>query len=491
VGFADIPHRDVHQEIQETLTSLGPGLAYSRLLRLRTGEDLEQPSLLLECDLCQSWEMPSPFSYRFQLRPGVHWQNIPPLNGRELVASDVVYSYNRLRTPGWPNASLFSAVQRMEATGTHTLQVQLAIPDNDVLLSLADGHSKIVAQDVVERYGDLKNSPVIGTGPWVWEATRTGIGTTLRRNPDYFEKGLPFLDELFISVLKQSDELRYAAFITGVVDVYPIPPREWRMLQQSGLAFKTFDSRQAGTGLLLSLNVQTPSLSQLAVRRAIFKATDPWDVVDSIWEGQGSVSVGIPVQRPDWLLSRTDMRSPYFASPSEAREILASSGLKLPLDLELTVGDFGDIYLETGDRLAEDLRTVGFNPTIRRLDPAQYSRAVVGRDKEYQVALGVLAPTSTTNSFLFAMLHSAGQWNIAAHRDSKLDGMIERQAVELDQARRREQLLEIQRYILEQAYLFSPVAGASRWVFTPRLKGFYPNTAVSEYIHWSRAWLDR
>lgn len=497
VGFADIPHRDVHQEIQETLASLGPGLAYSRLLRLRTGADLDQPNLLLECDLCQSWDMPDPFTYRFQLRHGVRWQNIPPVNGRDLVASDLIYSYSRLQTPGWPSAPLFSSVQRIEAPDTHTLLVKLDIPDNDVLLSLVDGHSKIVAREVVEQYGDLRDSPVVGTGPWIWESTEAGVGTVLTKNQDYFEKGLPFLDRLFISVLKQSDgelsgdEVRYAAFVTGSLDVYPIPPSEWRLLQKTGLAVDTFISRQAGTGLLLSMNVQAPSLSNLAVRRAIFKAIDPWDYLDRFWDGQGFVSVGIPVQRPDWLLDRKEMRGEHFASPSEAREILAKSGLTLPLNLELTVGDFGDIYLKLGDRVADDLHAVGFNPTIRRLDPSQYSQMVVGRNREYQVALGALPPTSTTNSFLFAMLHSGGQWNIASHQDSRLNGMVEQQAVELDPARRQEQLREIQRYVLDQAYLFSPVTGASRWVFNRHLRGFYPNTAASEYIYWAKAWLDK
>jgi len=65
VSAADIPHRDVHQVRQETLAALGPGLAYSRLLRLRTGPLVEQPSLMLECDLCESWRLTSDFAYEF------------------------------------------------------------------------------------------------------------------------------------------------------------------------------------------------------------------------------------------------------------------------------------------------------------------------------------------------------------------------------------------------------------------------------------------
>ena len=102
-----------------------------------------------------------------------------------------------------------------------------------------------------------------------------------------------------------------------------------------------------------------------------------------------------------------------------------------------------------------------------------------------------MSPTSTTNSFLFAMLHSGGQWNVTGHGDSQLDKMIEQQASEQDLTKRRRQLLDIQRYVLGQAYMFSPTAGTTHWVFTTSLKGFYPNTALSEYNYWSRAWLER
>jgi hypothetical protein len=69
--------------------------------------------------------------------------------------------------------------------------------------------------------------------------------------------------------------------------------------------------------------------------------------------------------------------------------------------------------------------------------------------------------------------------------------MIEAQAAEFDDIARRDRLVEIQRRVLEQAYLFSPVTAASRWVFSSDLMGFEPNTALSEYNFWSRTWLDR
>jgi ABC-type transport system substrate-binding protein len=251
-------------------------------------------------------------------------------------------------------------------------------------------------------------------------------------------------------------------------------------------------SRQSGTGVVLSMNVQTPPLSSLEVRRAIFKALDPWDYVDTIFAGHGYASVGIPVQSPDWLRSRQEIRHEHFADPASGRRLLAEWNNGQPVEIELTVRteDFGQVFLELEKRVASDLMAVGFNPRIRRLNPAQFSEAVGANKKDYQVALGVLPPTSTTNSFLLALLHSGGRWNITGHEDAKLDGMIEQQAVERDPVRRRAQLLDIQARVLDQAYLFSAITSGSTWAINPRVRGFHPNTAISEYIYWSRLWLD-
>ena len=494
-GFADVPHRDVHQTVQETLASLGPGLAYSRLLRLQPGTGDAQPSLLLECDLCSSWELTSDFAYLFQLREDVRWQNISPVEGRALVADDLVFSYNRMRTPGWASAGLFSSLGKVEALGPHSLRIDLALADADALLSLADGHSKIVAREVVEQFGDLRDSPVIGTGPWIWVESEDR-GTILRRNPDYFEGGLPFLEELAIKPIKPSGNTnspgleRLAAFQSGLVDMTILPPKEWRQLRDSGADVGSVLSRQSGTGVALILNVQSQQLADVAVRRAIWRAIDPWNYVDTVWSGQGFVSVGIPVRSPEWLLGREEMRGQYFADPGMAREALIGAGGTGEIEITVRTEEFGDVYLGLEQRLTEDLRQVGFNPTIRRLNPSQFSDIVLDQ-RDYQLALGVLPPTSTTNSFLMALLHSQGRWNISGHQDRELDAMIEGQASEFDPVKRGELLKAIQRRVLEQAYFFSPVTGASRWVFDPQVRGFHPNTALSEYLYWSRVWLDR
>jgi ABC-type transport system substrate-binding protein len=172
---------------------------------------------------------------------------------------------------------------------------------------------------------------------------------------------------------------------------------------------------------------------------------------------------------------------------------LVDSGRELPVDLEVTIRieRTGGENVAMEERLLADLTAVGFNPELRRMNPVQFNEFVIGPAREYQLAIGSLPPTSTTNSYLYGLLHSQGQWNLTGHKDTKLDSMIEEQSSEFDDATRKKQLIEIQRRVLDQAYLFSPVTGASRWVFNNDLKGFEPNTALSEYNFWSRTWLNR
>jgi len=127
---------------------------------------------------------------------------------------------------------------------------------------------------------------------------------------------------------------------------------------------------------------------------------------------------------------------------------------------------------------------------VRRLNPDQFQKTVMRPARDFQLALGILPPTTTPNGFLLALLHSEGRWNIANHTDSELDAMIEAQAVDFNSDSRKKRLEEIQRHVLDKAYVFSPVTGATRWAFRNGLKGFHPNAALSEYIHWSRVWLD-
>src|SRR5438093_13785537 len=71
---------------------------YSKLLRHKVGPDVPPGTFIVEPDLAKRWESPDDTTYIFHLRQGVKWHNKPPVNGRELVAEDVRFSFDRLLT---------------------------------------------------------------------------------------------------------------------------------------------------------------------------------------------------------------------------------------------------------------------------------------------------------------------------------------------------------------------------------------------------------
>ncbi len=506
IAPAKFAHRDVHQTLQDVLATYGPGLVYSRMLRVRTDADVVQPSLELECDLCETWQFEAPNSFRFTLRPGIKVHGTPPVRGRELTANDVACSYERMSgrklTPrtfscGYdiptpeetPNAPLLSNVRAVEVEGPLTVRIDLnpEFPDADFLLALADGHAKIVAPEAVNVSGDLKEGPDVGTGPWLSTGVDVNLRGVLARNPEYFEEGLPFLDEMVATVISDS-QAALAAFLVGQAHVHRVDASEWNQLRAEQRSPESTVVPQGGTGLVLSMNTSEPPFNNQGVRRALLQALDPWDYVGSLWGGIGDVSVGIPTVRADWMLGRRDMRETYFADPAAARNALQAYSPGGELQFDLLVGDFGDIHRAQGRRLEQDLQAAGFNPQVQFLTPPVYARRVFA-NKQYQAALGVMPPTTSPNSFLLSVLHSQGQWNLAAHEDAELDQMIQKQAVQLDLDARGDQLRDIQRHVLEQAYLFSPVTGATRWVMAPSVQDFFPTTAASEYFFWAKTWL--
>ena len=194
-------------------------------MRFKSGADVELPSLAVECELCEGWELEDGNTFVFKLRDDVRWQDIAPVNGRLLTSEDIVFSYQRQLDEG-VNAALLQFVESIEATEPDTLRISLSVLDADFLVKLADGHSKIVAREAVEVNGDLRDGPTIGSGPWILRST-SDSSHTFESNPDYFEEDLPYASRLNIEIIPDRPT-REAAFRARIVDIRQMEPFEAR-----------------------------------------------------------------------------------------------------------------------------------------------------------------------------------------------------------------------------------------------------------------------
>jgi peptide/nickel transport system substrate-binding protein len=90
-------HFDPHQTIAFS-TMIPLSLAYSRLVKVKAGPSVVPGTQPVEGDLAESWDRTSDTTYVFKLKKGVRWHPKPPVNGRELTAEDVKFTYDRFLT---------------------------------------------------------------------------------------------------------------------------------------------------------------------------------------------------------------------------------------------------------------------------------------------------------------------------------------------------------------------------------------------------------
>ena len=174
------------------------GLTSNRLVRYAFADEASGPvDMALKGDLAESWSASPDYRvWTFKLRQGVKWQNVPPLNGRELVAADIKYCFEAYAKEGVQTFN-FKEIEGIETPDKYTVRLHMQTPNVFVPQALAEPIAVIFSREVLEEDGDLKKR-LIGTGPFILKEHTRKVRVVLARNPDYFDKGRPYVDEYII-----------------------------------------------------------------------------------------------------------------------------------------------------------------------------------------------------------------------------------------------------------------------------------------------------
>lgn len=490
------PHLDPHQTTAAQLFGLGAGMAWSRMLKLKLkGVDL--PAYIPEPDVAQSWEQADERTFLFKLQPGVKFHNIAPVNGRELVADDVAFSYTRQLTPSFPNASLLDGVSKVEAVDKYTVKITRDQPDADFLINLADGRNVIIAKEQLASAPDLKEARIIGSGPWLAEKADVNEGDVLVRNPDYFRKGFPYLDRIEKSI--QSDQAaQLAAFRTGQSLRYEQATPDDIAAAKSSIPDVLIERfRALGSTSEINFRMDVPPFNDLKVRQAAYYAIDRQVFIDTVWS-TGWHTVGFATPEKTWLLPEAEVRNSYNpngkADPAKARQLLTEAGYPNGLDIELQVANYNQTYRAGGELIAAMLKAAGINAKIQIVDTTVYATATRVRGEFAHMYYGAGLGTNGASSVLFQRYHSKGSANASKLRDPKLDAMIEQQAVQVKDPNARKQiLLDIQRYILQNAYFSAIHTYEPVFLHAPYVRDFYSGQGGLGYEldRYSIVWFDK
>jgi len=193
-------------------------------------------NLAIKPSIATRWEISEDGTvYTFHLRNDVYFHDhklFKDGKGRKVVASDFVYSFNRILDSknASPGAWIFNNIdyreennyQPFEAINDSTLSIFLTEAFPPFLGILTMQYCAVVAHEVVDYYKNDYRSNPIGTGPFKFKVWDENNKLVLLKNNNYFEKdedgsAMPYIDAISISFVKDK-EMEFLKFLNGELE---------------------------------------------------------------------------------------------------------------------------------------------------------------------------------------------------------------------------------------------------------------------------------
>lgn len=297
----DIQTMDVHKTNNDYMVPLN---IFDRLFEIKTNAD---GSTELEKSLVEDYTVSDDgLTYDFTLRSGVTFSD-----GTPLTANDVKYTFTRmLALPDSVQTDYGSAIAGAEAVmdGTATdlegiqviddthFTVTLSDPFAGFLYELATASCSIMSEKNVEEAGDqfgMDCSKTIGSGPYVVTSWTRDSSIVLDANPNYWGEK-PSVQHVEISIVPDSSTMSMM-FQNGELDILDcdyIDAAVVNSTYKTQYADDIVTSNRLGT-TYMALNENVEPLNDVKVRKAIQMAIDRQTILDTVYNGDGSLVDGI------------------------------------------------------------------------------------------------------------------------------------------------------------------------------------------------------
>jgi peptide/nickel transport system substrate-binding protein len=448
------PSFDGHREgTFATLQAVAP--FYSVLIRINP----ENPSSTTDfvCDLCTAVPQPTDDgrTYTFKIRDGVRWHD-----GSPLTAADVAASWEHIVHPPKgvlsPRQSWYEMVDEIEAPDPATVVFRLQFATNAFLPALADPFTFIYKKAMLDQDPRWYENNVLGSGPFKFAAYETGQAIKGVRNPDYYRKGLPYLDG-FTAIFADKQAVRVEAIRSdrAAIEFRGLPPAARDELKGALGDKLEVQESDWNCGSLVLPNHQHKPFDDARVRRALSLAIDRWhgapalSKIANVRTVGGIVFPGSPLAASKEELEQIAGFWPDIEkSRAEARRLLKEAGAE-GLSFELLNRGVDQPYKYVGIWLIDEWSKIGLHVTQRVLPTGPELEALRGGN--FGIVLGanchgVPNPLMDVQPFLPASVYTA---NYGQYEDQAEVDLYNKMLRETDFARQRALMREFEKYVVD------------------------------------------
>jgi len=447
------PSFDGHREsTYATIHSAAP--FYSLLVRV----DPDDPSgSRFVCDLCT--EMPAPAddgkTYGFKIRDGVKFHD-----GAALTAADVAASWQHIVFPAAgtisPRQSYFLMVDKIEAPDPSMVVFRLKFPTTAFLPALADPFAFIYKKEILDRDPHWYEKNVMGSGPFKLAGYETGQSVKGERNPNYFRRGLPYLDG-FVGIYADKQATRVDA-IRGdraALEFRGMPPAAVDEIKKALGDKITVGASDWNVGSSFTPNHRKKPFDDVRVRRALTLAIDRWHGAEALSKITIVKTVGTYVF-PGSPLAPTKEELQQIAgywpdiekSRAEAKRLLKEAGAE-GLQFELLNRNVDQPYKYIGAWLIDDWSKIGLKVSQRTVPSGPWYEAL--RSGGFDVAVeapghGIVNPPPDVQKELPA---SVSAESYGGYEDAKAVEIYEKMLHETDVQKQHALMLEFEKHNLD------------------------------------------
>ena len=429
--------------------------------------------------------------------------NIKFHNGRPFTVDDVIWSYERIMRPDGeisPGMRWIGNIKGAEAYGKGeadsieglkkiddlTLQITLKDPV-DIAYALYDSSLPILPKEEVEKMGKEFGNHPVGLGPFKFDSWTKGSEVVLVKNPDYFEKGRPYLDKVVYRIMPEG-AARDLAFRAKDLDATIVGSTQYPGYKNDSEISENMIEVAEMFTRLMGFHPDYEPFSNKKVRQAINYAINDKLIIEKLLKEKAFNAVGfLPTTSPAF----DETAEPYGYDPEKAKQLMKEAGYEGGFEFEAigtTNEAWGTPVLEA---LIPFLKEI--NVTIK---PVQVEGALLGERVDEKNDFQAFIWSYESGPDPLAALkrwHSdtpANAGNSVVYSNPEFDQLLEQAAQARDEAKKMELLKKADRIFQDDAPIWFFNYNKAIMAHQPWVHGLQPVAVEMMYQDMTNVWVD-